>query len=171
MKQPSRPNPPQHCHPDNFPKLLVTTSRPLVCKSLPPCGVCSKPDKPACQPQATRTVQASYKGQYNCPAEILGSITHCNFVLAVTKSGLLGHLNIHGLLIICASGRVVLGTTRPSHSVAVLLYTLTASQSGPWGHLDIQTSLAVISVARQCTKLLDQTRLDGLLHGTSSKAP
>ena len=139
--------------------------------SLPPCGVCSKPDKPARQPQATRTAQASFKGQYNCPAVKLGSIIPCNFVLAVIKSGLLGHLNIHEPLIISACGRVVLGTTRPSHPVAVLLYTLTASRSGLCGRLDIQMSLAVVSVVRQCTGLPTQSHLDCLLHGTYSKAP
>ena len=92
-------------------------------------------------------------------------------MLAAIKSGLLGHLNMHGPLIISASGRVVLGTTHLSHPVAVPLCTLTASKSGLYGHMDIQTSLAVVSVARQCTELPAQTRLDGLLHGTSSKAP
>ena len=77
-----------------------------------------------------------------------------NFVLAIIKSGFLGHLNIHGPIIIIASGRVVLGTTRPSHPVAALLYTLTASKSGLGDHLDIQVPLAVVSVARQCTELL-----------------
>ena len=95
----------------------------------------------------------------------------CNFVLGAIKSGLLGHLNIHGSLIISESGRVVLGTTRPSHPVAVFLCTLTASKSGLCCHLDIQSSLVVASVAWKCTELLAQTRLDGLLHGTSSKAP
>ena len=135
------------------------------------CGVCSKLDKPARQPQATRTAQASFKGQCNCPGENLGSIMPCNFVLAMINSGLLGHLNIRGPLIISVSGRVVLGTSHPSHPVAVLLCTLTASKSGLCGHLDIQKSLAVVSVAWQCTELLAQTRLDGLLHGTTSKAP
>ena len=92
-------------------------------------------------------------------------------MLTIIKSDLLGHLNIHGPIIISASGRVVPGTNRPSHLVAALLYTLTASKPGLRGHLDIQAPLAVVCVARQCTELPAQSRLDGLLHGTSLKAP
>ena len=92
-------------------------------------------------------------------------------MLAIIKSGLLGHLNIHGPIIISASGRVVPGTTRPSHPVAALLYILTDSKSGLRGHLDIQAPLAVVSVAWQCTELPAQSSLGGLLHGMSLKAP